>query len=518
MRRELEEARHAMRAAIEARDVTEIEHVFLRAHQILTDAQVYELRYKREKNVESQRRYWEIALGVERLRAQWLVETEDKRLRYIRPKNTKFGAPTGLIMLDAAGQPPRIGIDRKKSQQLQALARLTEKQFQAVLADKTKMLTVAGILRLYAPKPTGDGINPGGGEKRTVSLDVIRADKRAQPRAALDEDQVSEYVEAMVRGEKFPRLVLFQDKKGRYWLADGFHRHRAAIELNLKAIDCIVYQGELRDAILFSCGANATHGLRRTNADKRQAVTKLLSDEKWAAWNDSEIARRCHVSDHLVATIRKQLAPVHHREFEDRPRTVSRGGTTYTQETANIGRSRTPNPESKKGSSEQGPQPQSASSPQESPEPAPEPAQEAAPEPVKEPAPADDDALAQDLAPAAKTDAAPPTAPDQPTPTAEQAAMERKALYARNEETAPDGDGDPVGNLIFLVEHQINGLVPEMRAAGRLPELFRRCREVIDRLEAEAAADGDRTEDCAESAAIERATPTQEEMPPSPAA
>jgi hypothetical protein len=137
---------------------------------------------------------------------------------------------------------------------------------------------------------------------------------------------------------------------------------------------------------------------------------------------------------------------------------------------------------------------------------------------VKEPAPADDDALAQDLAPAAKTDAAPPTAPDQPTPTAEQAAMERKALYARNEETAPDGDGDPVGNLIFLVEHQINGLVPEMRAAGRLPELFRRCREVIDRLEAEAAADGDRTEDCAESAAIERATPTQEEMPPSPAA
>jgi DNA-binding Lrp family transcriptional regulator len=37
-------------------------------------------------------------------------------------------------------------------------------------------------------------------------------------------------------------------------------------------------------------------------------------------------------------------------------------------------------------------------------------------------------------------------------------------------------------------------------------------------LEAEATADGDQTEDCAESAAIERATPTQEEMPPPPAA
>src|SRR5258706_6003993 len=131
---------HGMCAAIEARDVAAIERVFLWAHQILTDAQVLELRYKREKNVESQRRYWQIALGVERLRGQWLTDTEKKGLRYIRPKNTKFGAPTGLIRLDAAGQPPRIGIERKKSQDLQAFARISEQQFQAVLADKTKML------------------------------------------------------------------------------------------------------------------------------------------------------------------------------------------------------------------------------------------------------------------------------------------------------------------------------------------------------------------------------------------
>jgi hypothetical protein len=58
---------------------------------------------------------------------------------------------------------------------------------------------------------------------------------------------------------------------------------------------------------------------------------------EWAAWSDNEISRQCKVSDHLVATLRKQLAPVHHREFEDK-RTVSRGGTTYTQNTAAIGR------------------------------------------------------------------------------------------------------------------------------------------------------------------------------------
>jgi hypothetical protein len=160
--------------------------------------------------------------------------------------------------------------------------------------------------------------------------------------------------------------------------------------------------------------------------------------------------------------------------------------------TGNIGRSRAPDPEPEKGSSEQGPeQPQSALPPQESPE--------LAPEPVPEPAPADDDALAQELAPASKPDAA-------PTPAGQPA--------------APDGDVDlptyfgpsrrqltldeRLGNLISLTEETIFAFVPAMRAAGRLPELFRRVRRVADKLEANAAADGDQTEDCAESAAIER--------------
>ena len=37
--------------------------------------------------------------------------------------------------------------------------------------------------------------------------------------------------------------------------------------------------GGLRDAILFSVGANAAHGLRRTNADKRRTVLLLWEDE-----------------------------------------------------------------------------------------------------------------------------------------------------------------------------------------------------------------------------------------------
>jgi hypothetical protein len=190
----------------------------------------------------------------------------------------------------------------------------------------------------FKPKPTGDGINPAGGEK-PVSLDVIHADEQAQPRAALDTDRVAEYVEAMVRGEKFPRLVLFQDKQGRYWLADGFHRYYAAINLEWKTIECIVYSGELRDAVLFSCGANATHGLPRSNDDKRQAVTKLLKDPEWSGWSNVEISKRCRVSDEFVRKLRQQLEPVTSNIGSENERTYTdKHGNTVTMHTGNIGR------------------------------------------------------------------------------------------------------------------------------------------------------------------------------------
>ena len=73
-------------------------------------------------------------------------------------------------------------------------------------------------------------------------------------------------------------------------------------------------QGGLRDAILHSVGSNATHGLRRSNADKRRAVSILLQDELVAvdpgtgdSWSDREVARRCSVSADLVGAVRRDL-------------------------------------------------------------------------------------------------------------------------------------------------------------------------------------------------------------------
>lgn len=136
-----------------------------------------------------------------------------------------------------------------------------------------------------------------------VDLSLIRTDGGTQPRAAIDTQLVETYAEDMANGATFPPLVVFFDGVA-HWLADGFHRFYAARGCGLAEFECDLRQGTVRDAILFSVSANAVHGLRRTNEDKRRAVLTLLNDEKWAAWSDREIARHCRVSPTFVGANR----------------------------------------------------------------------------------------------------------------------------------------------------------------------------------------------------------------------
>lgn len=132
-----------------------------------------------------------------------------------------------------------------------------------------------------------------------VAIKQIEADADLQPRDRIDLDVVMEYSEAMMAGDTFPPIIMFFDGV-RYWLADGFHRLKAAIKANLAHIRAVVYQGTKDDAILYSVGANASNGLRRSSSDKRRAVIRMLSHPEWCLWTDTEIARRCRVSQSLV--------------------------------------------------------------------------------------------------------------------------------------------------------------------------------------------------------------------------
>lgn len=172
-----------------------------------------------------------------------------------------------------------------------------------------------------------------------VGLDQIRADGGTQARAGLDESTIEEYAATyqelsyQQNGlDRMPPIVVYYDGTD-HWLADGFHRLSAYRRFlsdgepsaSPHALRAEIRQGTRRDAVLYACGANASHGLRRTNADKRRAVLALLSDAEWGQWSDSEIARRCQVSHTFVSELRRDLYPA---TLQD-SRTVQRGGTTY---------------------------------------------------------------------------------------------------------------------------------------------------------------------------------------------
>lgn len=171
-------------------------------------------------------------------------------------------------------------------------------------------------------------------EQTILSIDVIRTDGGTQPRAEVDQEVIRDYAQQMFEGVQFPPVTVYYDGTD-YWLADGFHRYYAAKQQCKDILYADVRQGTRRDAVLFSVGANATHGLRRTNNDKRKAVETLLNDPEWAKWSNREIARRCAVDETSVRRYRENVTAAL-PQLEDRTY-ITKHGTIATMNTAKIG-------------------------------------------------------------------------------------------------------------------------------------------------------------------------------------
>lgn len=144
---------------------------------------------------------------------------------------------------------------------------------------------------------------------KKLEISKIRRDGGTQMRADLDEATVAEYRELFANGVEMEAVEVYFDGMA-YWLADGFQRVAAALDAGLDKILAHVTTGTRRDAILYACGANAIHGLKRSNSDKRRAVETLLNDEEWVKWSDGKIADAAAVSRQFVSDVRAQLATV----------------------------------------------------------------------------------------------------------------------------------------------------------------------------------------------------------------
>jgi hypothetical protein len=131
-------------------------------------------------------------------------------------------------------------------------------------------------------------------------------DGGAQTRAEMRADTVNDYATDMLDGASFPPIIVFYDGCD-YWLADGYHRVEAKRKIGHDTITAEIRQGSSRDAVLYGVGSNASHGLRRTQADKRRAVERLLKDPEWAQWSDRKIAEAAKVDHKTVGAIRREL-------------------------------------------------------------------------------------------------------------------------------------------------------------------------------------------------------------------
>lgn len=141
------------------------------------------------------------------------------------------------------------------------------------------------------------------GTLQKVDVSAIVEDDAIQMRQSINQEVVDEYAEVF---SSLPPITVVYDGVS-FWLADGFHRFRAARKVGKERILCEVIEGTRRDAIFMACGANAAHGLRRTRADKRRAVSHLLDDTEWSKMSARAIADHARVSPHLVDTMIKEM-------------------------------------------------------------------------------------------------------------------------------------------------------------------------------------------------------------------
>jgi ParB-like nuclease domain len=174
---------------------------------------------------------------------------------------------------------------------------------------------------------------------KKINIKTIRIDGGTQSRAEINNEAVSEYADAIKAGAEFPPVVVFFDGTD-HWLADGFHRYHAHNQAGLASISADIRTGSNREAQLFSTGANKGHGIRRTNADKRNTAMKMIVDHDWSQWTDGEIARHCGLSQNFISSVRREFILKSDLSMEPQERKFihPKTGTESVMKTANIGK------------------------------------------------------------------------------------------------------------------------------------------------------------------------------------
>ena len=142
--------------------------------------------------------------------------------------------------------------------------------------------------------------------RETVAIAKLLTDSGTQVRSEISEFIVTEYVEALGDGARFPPVVLFR-ADGADVLADGFHRVRAYQQAGRDEIEADVYEGGPDEALWFALGANRAHGQRLNDGDKRRAIE--MAYKAWPDVSQRRIAAHVGCNQSYVGRVRAQVNP-----------------------------------------------------------------------------------------------------------------------------------------------------------------------------------------------------------------
>jgi ParB-like chromosome segregation protein Spo0J len=157
---------------------------------------------------------------------------------------------------------------------------------------------------------------------REIPLDDLVLDPNLNLRDRLDDFTVERYADSW---DRLPPITVY-DVDDRLLVADGFHRHAAAVMLGKRTIRAEIVEGSFTDALDFVASVNLFHGLPLTRAERRRAVEvklKLHHD-----WSDRRMAEELAVSRELVAKVRRHL--IESRQIPNLPGRVGADGKLYT--------------------------------------------------------------------------------------------------------------------------------------------------------------------------------------------
>lgn len=146
------------------------------------------------------------------------------------------------------------------------------------------------------------------------------------------EGHVTDMAEAIKKKEPVPPIEVIQcshpDKPDQenIYVVDGWHTLAGYEKNGAKTVPVLLTRGTWEDAVLAAGSANADqHALKRTRADKRLAVERLV--ETFPKWSARKIAEAAKVSPDLAAEVKGEKRAADATEEE----VVDRTGKTVTQ-------------------------------------------------------------------------------------------------------------------------------------------------------------------------------------------